>query len=87
MNRIMFEYDSEEKESLELGDLFIWEDKKVIVCKLMNGKIGLIDIDNLEVCNVQFKDLNHITSYARNLKTEDGIFSICVKGEWTIYNP
>lgn len=87
MNKIMFNYDSEEKESLDVGDIFIWEGKKVIVCKLANGKIGLLDSNELEVCKVQFRDLDHITNYAKNVATEDGIFSICANHEWTIYNP
>lgn len=85
MNKIMFEHDESEKKSLEIGDLFVWENKRVVICKLMNGKIGLIDIDNLEICRVQFRDLEHITNYAKNVEVEDGIFSICASHEWTIY--
>lgn len=87
MNKIMFDYDSEEKDSLEVGDLFIWEGKRVIVCKLANGKIGLLDTEELEICKVQFRDLDHITNYVKNIETDDEIFSICANHEWTIYNP
>lgn len=87
MNKIMFECDSEEKENLELGDIFIFEGKRVIVCKLSNGRIGLLDTEELEICKVQFRNLDHITNYVKNIGTEDGIFSICANHEWIIYTP